>query len=681
MHQSFLDMQCPKGGNVREFLSSLKKRRHELKAANVTVTKPEYERTIIHGLPGPLSTYASQTMGSLRLTCKLTCEPFDMTDIIDTLCEEADRLTTMKDGIQGQGKGKNRSPPQTSDDALTATGPYKGSDSRRRKGKCHHCQKEGHWARDCRTRKREEAAAAADQNAQAAQSNPGTTSRPENKPVGSANHITTNDDDSDDRGFWAIKEVGHAHPNFVEPDPHMDDSDSDDEDEAFRTETWGAEDEGDLDWAGLEDQLVKEGEEQEAKEEAGAAALPEEDSAPHTRSHPVPHNAPHALNISSDLEPCQAPDEEGHMPHIGDGRLQTTSSHREQVADTMRHTHHPHDVVRSPECTHPDDPEPAIWAREGQPPGFDAVTQAHRAPWPGLGTVSKEQDVSLASAAPLEGEEKRMPDVSSEQTAAPATPSTFSSPKSPASPLEAASPQGLDSSPAQPCRTARTLKPLCIAYSLQAEEVVHPGTNPLRLMPGLHAPGAFAEDPDEAGGVTTTETGAPAPLELGTEDIALVDVAALTLNTNDLDPLSAPVPHLTGPAPVSAAECATTCDVPHRKAIDTPHWAALATRPDAIFPGAHSSTAADWRTTSGHTFPINNSIIRWPPRQQDDVSLTTPKYDNVAATHGSKEASRPPSPISITFAGFKALTTSPHDNHPPLAFTRDHHYHPPDHAH
>jgi len=708
MHQSFLDMQCLKGGDVWEFLSSLKKRRHELKAANVTITKPEYKHTIIHGVLDPLSAYVSQTMGSLCLTCKLTCSPFDMTDVINTLCEEADRIKTMKDLAQGQGKGKNRSVPPAPDKALAATGTFEGSDGRRRKGKCHHCGKEGHWACECRTRKWEEAAAAADQNAQAVQSNPGTTSRPENKPVGSANHITTDDDDSDDRGFWAVEEVGRAHPNYVELDPHMDDSDSDDEDKAFHAETWGAEDEGGLDWAGLEDQLVKEGEEQEAKEEAGAAVLPKEDSAPCTGSQPIPHNVPHALDISSDLEPHRAPDEEGHMPHIGDRRLWTTSSHGAQVTDTMHHAHRPHNVMRSLECTHSNDPEPAIWAHEGWPPGFNTITQAHRAPWPGLGTVSKEQDVSLVSAALLEGEEQRMPDMSSKQTAVPATPSNFSLPKSPTSPLEAASPLGPDSSPAQLRRTVRTLKPLCILHGLQAEEVVHPGTNPFHLAPSLQALGAFAEGPDAAGGVTTTETGALAPLEdsgisginpdeavaygaavqgntlsgeLGNEDIALVDVATLTLDTNDLEPLSAPVPHLTGPAPMSTAECATTHDVPHRKAVNTPHWAALAMRPDAIFPGAHGSTAADQRATSGHIFPINNGTIRWPPRRQDDVSPTTPKYDNVAAMHGSKEASRPPSPVSITFVGFKALTTAPHDNHPPLVFTRDCHYHPPDHTH
>ena len=301
-----------------------------------------------------------------------------------------------------------------------------------------------------------------------------------------------------------------------------------------------------------------------------------------------------------------------------------------------------------------------------------------------------------------------MLDISSKQTAVLAIPSTFSLPKSPASPLKAASPQGPDSLPAQLHRTMRTLKPLCIAHGFQAEEVVHPGTNPLHLAPGLQALGAFAEGPDAAGGVIMTETGAPAPLEdsgigginpdkavaygatvqgdtlsgeLGTEDIALVNVAALPLDINDLEPLLAPVPHLTDPAPTSTAGCTITHNVPHHKAINTSHWAALAMCPDAIFPGAHGSTAIDWCATLGHAFPINNSTICWPSRQQDNISLTTPKYNNVTAMHGGKKASHPPSPISITFSSFKALTTSFSDNHPPLMFMCDHHYHPPDHAH
>jgi len=511
MHQSFLDMRCPKGGDIQEFLSSLKKRRHELTVAGVTVTKPEYKRTIIHGVLDPLSAYASQTMGSLRLTCKLTRSPFDMMDVIDTLCKEADRIKMVKDLAQGQGKGKNWSVPQAPYEALATTGTFEGSDGRHRKGKCHHCGKEGHWARDCRTRKREEAAAAADQSGQAAQANPGTTSKPENKPVGSANHITIDEDDSDDRGFWAVEEVGRAHPNCAEPDHRMDDSDSEDKDEAFHAETWGTEDEGDLDWAGLEDQLVKEGEEQETEEEAGAATLPEEDSAPRTGSQPVPHNAPHMLAINNTPEPHWTPDEVWYTPHIGDGHPWTTSSYGEQVADTMRHAHRPHNVVRSSELAHLDDPEPAIRAYKGQSHGFDAITQAYRALWPRPGTVTEEQVVHLASAAQLEGEELQVPVVSSKLIAALGTPSISNVPTYPALPVKATPPHGPDSSPAQPCRTARTHMPSCIVHDIQSGEAVHLGTNAPCLAPCLQASEAFAEDPDEAGGVMMMEDGAAAP--------------------------------------------------------------------------------------------------------------------------------------------------------------------------
>jgi len=370
LHWSFIDMQCPKGGDIHAFLSSLMKWRNELLAASVTISNEDFERMVLNGIPDPLTAYALQFLGQAHLNGK----PLEMRDIIHLLSEEADRIKTrhvLKDQAHAQGKGKVSGQPN---EALAATSAFEGSDGRRRKGKCHHCGKEGHWVRKCRSRKREEAVAAADQTGHAAQANLGTTSKPKNKPVGSANHVTTDDDNSDDRGFWAVEEV---HACYVEPDHHMDDSDSDNEDKAFCAEIWGAEDEGDLDWAGPDDQLVKEGEEQEAEEEAGAATLPEEDSAPCTGSQPTPHNAPHVRNINSDLEPHQAPDEEGHMPHIGDGCLRTTSSHGEQVVDTMRLAHHPHDVADSPEFPYPNDPEQAICTCEGQSPGFNAIMQAH----------------------------------------------------------------------------------------------------------------------------------------------------------------------------------------------------------------------------------------------------------------------------------------------------------------
>jgi len=400
MHQSFLDMQCPKGGDVWEFLSFLKKWRHELTAAGVTVTKPEYKRTTIHGLLGPLSAYASQMMGSLCLTCKLTCKPFNMTDIIDTLCKEANCLKTVKDLAQGQGKGKNQSPSQAPDKALAITSTFEGSDNWRRKGKCHHCGKKGHWKHECHSRKREEAKSVADQSRQAAQVNLGTTSKPENKPVGSTNHVYL--DNSDNNSFYMAKEdVARAYPDYAEPDPLMGELEDNDNNkwEAFCTKTWGAGDEDNLDWAGLDNRLVKEGEEWDVKEEAGAVTTPLKDSAPRTKSKPAPHIVLHAPAITSMLVPLGAPDIKGYMPHIGDRCLQTTSSSGEQVVDTMHHAHCPHDIADSPEFAHPNDPEPAICVRKGQSHSFNANMQADRAPWLGPGTVTKEQDVPLASAA------------------------------------------------------------------------------------------------------------------------------------------------------------------------------------------------------------------------------------------------------------------------------------------
>ena len=49
-------------------------------------------------------------------------------------------------------------------------------------------------------------------------------------------------------------------------------------------------------------------------------------------------------------------------------------------------------------------------------------------------------------------------------------------------------------------------KPLCIVHDFQSGSGA-----PWHLVPSLQASGAFAEDPDKAGGVVTVEDGAPAP--------------------------------------------------------------------------------------------------------------------------------------------------------------------------
>jgi len=721
LHQSFMDMKCPKGGDIRKFLTELRQRRHHLTAIGIPVTDIEYKRTILRGIPEPLASYTSQTLNSLTIASRYTCKPVDISELIDMISEEAECAKSRrapKDQTQAQGKGKTGQ----SDEALAATNTSEGGSSKRCKGKCHHCGKEGHWVRECRTKKREEAAAE-NQSGQTTQAS--TSTKPKNKPVGSANAF---EDDSDDDGFFmADEDAACAYPYCAEPDPlgeSKDESDNDvDEWEAFRAETWGVEDEDDLDWAGLEGPLVKEGEETDVEEE------PEEEDIPRSESRPVPRTALHA-------------------PQIGDERPRTTSSSGEQVAETVHHAHRLHDAVRPPEHVHLDNPKPAVCAREGQTPDFNANAQAHRAPCPGPGTVTEEQDVHPASAALLEGEEMWMPSVSSEQTAVPGTPSTSNALTSPALPSEATPSSSepapeLDISPspaesatnAQQERAPTPSRTDTAAVKIGSDPDPQPGGNGLAHLgtddPCLvhipDHPGAFAEDPGESGGVPTVENGASPPLA-DPDDAASTFAAKTTgagaaaprtpaeakrshdrppwddpipkpvthkaraaaqtpsqmggVNVNDLKlssmPRDHPVPPLTDPAPASAAECDTTRDGPHCEAVDTLTRAASPVRPATTFADANGNTAVDWRATPGHAFPIDGGTMPPFSRRQEDAPSPTIGSGHIATTHGGQEASCLRSPVSGTFVDPDAPALSSLTNHAAVASTRDHHYHRPD---
>jgi hypothetical protein len=72
LHQSFLEMRCARGGDVREFLASLCYKREELAATGVHVTDKEYERTILRGIPSELATFASQILSSALIVHSAT---------------------------------------------------------------------------------------------------------------------------------------------------------------------------------------------------------------------------------------------------------------------------------------------------------------------------------------------------------------------------------------------------------------------------------------------------------------------------------------------------------------------------------------------------------------------------------------------------------------------------------
>lgn len=90
-----------------------------------------------------------------------------------------------------QNQGKDGKKGQTNE-ALAATHSSDNASRHRRcKGKCHNCGKPRHWARKCHPPKKTEST-----SRQATQASSGAA-KPENKPVGSANVIVTNDIECD----------------------------------------------------------------------------------------------------------------------------------------------------------------------------------------------------------------------------------------------------------------------------------------------------------------------------------------------------------------------------------------------------------------------------------------------------------------------------------------------------
>lgn len=146
-------------------------------------------------------TFTSQLLSTAALVNQLATVDLDV--LVCQINEKADRLKNCR----AKGKKDN-----TSDEALTATA---SEDVKCRcwKGKCHNCDKPGHWAKECQSPKKNKDDSASTQTAQTSS----TSSKLVNKPVKSAN-VTY---DSEGDRFWMASEKAPDWTHLAAQEPDL----------------------------------------------------------------------------------------------------------------------------------------------------------------------------------------------------------------------------------------------------------------------------------------------------------------------------------------------------------------------------------------------------------------------------------------------------------------------------
>jgi hypothetical protein len=116
LEQAFFDMRCPKGGDIRTFLTALHCKKEELAAAGVHITQKEYQHTVLKSLPDELAKFTALLLSNAQISNQAV----GTETLINNICEESEQLKNCRARNQ-QGQGGNRKDGQA-DEALAATG-------------------------------------------------------------------------------------------------------------------------------------------------------------------------------------------------------------------------------------------------------------------------------------------------------------------------------------------------------------------------------------------------------------------------------------------------------------------------------------------------------------------------------------------------------------------------------
>ena len=117
LEQTFLDMCCPRGGDVRPFLTSMRNKHEELAAAGIAITQKDYQHTMLKGIPEELAKFAAQLLSSVSINVRPIV---DTNVLIDHICEESKRMKNRRGSAMQNQKGGAKK--EGVDEDLAATG-------------------------------------------------------------------------------------------------------------------------------------------------------------------------------------------------------------------------------------------------------------------------------------------------------------------------------------------------------------------------------------------------------------------------------------------------------------------------------------------------------------------------------------------------------------------------------